>query len=212
LSNGGIGYVTQQKVYSELVLLMKYDINLIQSSTSNSRKNKMTDMMDLCNALSQLCCELCLQFLHSIGGFRRYFRRGSDTNDNLDFELELSSSRNDRSGLELDLSISHPRPVHEPAIQQSITEGSIATCESQQLRGRLAPIDEENEEEVLYVTDGSYGRVTADDSNRSTVTLTSSTKLPTPLGARLEPLESDQSSMQELHFDLASRPSSCGLM
>lgn len=202
--------MAQQIVYSELLFLMKYDINPIQSSASNSRK-KMKDTINLCNALSQLCCELCLQFLHSIGSFRRYFRRGDDTNDNPDFGLELSS-RNDRLGLELDLSISPPRPVHELAIQQSIAEGSIATCESQQLHGRLAPIDEENEEGVLHVTDGSYDGVTADDSNRSTATLTRSTNFPISLGARLEPLESDQSGMQELHFDLASRPSSCGLM
>jgi hypothetical protein len=172
----------------------------------------MKNTINLCNALSQLCCELCLQFLHSIGGVCRYFRRGDDTNDNPDFELELSSSRNDRSELELDLSISHLPPVHKQAIQQSIAECSIAICESQQLHGRLAPIDEENEEGVLHVTDGSYGGVTADDSNRSIATLTSSTNFPTSLGTRLEPLESDQSCMQELHFDLASRPSSCGLM
>src|SRR5437016_10335940 len=103
----------QQKLYSKLLFLTKYNINLLPSSVSNSRKNKMKDTINFCNALSQLCCELFLQVLHSICGFHRCFQRGNDTNDNLGFELELSSSRNDSSGPESDSNINQPRPVHE---------------------------------------------------------------------------------------------------
>lgn len=172
----------------------------------------MKDTINFCNALGQLCCELCLHFLYSIGDFCRYFGRSSDSNNNPDFELEPSSTRNDRSALELDLNTTQPRLVRELPIQQSIAEISIAPGENQQLHGCLAPIDEENEAGVIQVLDGNYARSTADDPNRPTATLTNSTNLPTHPEVRLEPEESGPSSMQELHFDLASRPRSCGLM
>lgn len=204
--------MTQKKYIESCFPLWNTTLILSNAVLRIDERTKMKDTINFCNAISQLCCELCLHFLHSIGDFHTYFLNGNGTNDNLDFELELSSSSNNCSVLELDLTINQPRLVHEPSIQQSMAESPISTHENQQRHGRLTPIDEENEEGVPQVTDGRYAGITADDPNRSTVTLISSTNLPPSFNARPEPLESDPSSMQELHFDLVNRPSSCGLM